>query len=45
MLTFILGTACVAGLWLYSKFRPLILWGKGFAGMTPVQASSLFGPA
>lgn len=45
MLTFILGTACVAGLWIYSRFRPLVLWGKDFAGMTPVQANSRFGPA
>lgn len=24
----IAGTACAFGLWLYSKFRPLHLWGK-----------------
>jgi hypothetical protein len=45
LLTFIVGTACVAGLWIYSKFRPLVLWGKDFASMTPVQANSRFGPA
>jgi flagellin-like protein len=28
VLTFVLGTACVLGLWLYSKFRPLVLWGR-----------------
>jgi hypothetical protein len=26
--TVFLGTACVAGLWLYSKFKPLSLWAK-----------------
>lgn len=29
--TLFLGTACVAGLWLLSKFRPLTLWGKNVA--------------
>jgi hypothetical protein len=28
VLTFVVGTACVAGLWLYSRFRPLVFWGR-----------------
>ena len=28
VLTLTVGTACVAGLWLYSKFRPLVLWAR-----------------
>jgi hypothetical protein len=44
LLTFVLGTACAAGLWVYSKFRPLILWGKEFA-YTPAQSESGFGSA
>ena len=28
VLTFAVGTACIAGLWLYSKVRPLVLWGR-----------------
>lgn len=28
MLTLFLGTACVVGLWLLSRFRPLELWAK-----------------
>lgn len=27
-LTAVIGTACVVGLWLFSKFRPLSLWAK-----------------
>lgn len=30
-LSIFLGTACVVGLWLYSKFKPLSLWGKNVA--------------
>ena len=26
--TFVFGAACVFGLWLFSKFRPLSLWAK-----------------
>ena len=28
MLTFVLGMPCVVGLWIYSKFRPIVLWCK-----------------
>jgi hypothetical protein len=28
VMTFVLGTPCVVGLWIYSKFRPIILWGR-----------------
>ena len=28
VLTFTVGSACVVGLWLYSKFRPLVLWAS-----------------
>jgi hypothetical protein len=27
-LTFTVGSACVLGLWFYSKFRPIVLWGR-----------------
>jgi hypothetical protein len=27
-LTFAVGIPCVAGLWLYSKFRPIVLWAR-----------------
>lgn len=28
LFTLFVGTACIAGLWLFSKFRSLSLWGK-----------------
>jgi hypothetical protein len=34
-MTFVTGTACIAGLWLYSKFRPLVLWGRNVLVQTP----------
>lgn len=29
LFTGLLGTACIFGLWLFSKVKPLSLWGKG----------------
>lgn len=45
VLTLVIGTACAAGLWIYSRFRPVVLWVKGFAQVAQVPGQSRFGPA
>jgi hypothetical protein len=47
VLTFAVGTACVAGLWLYARFRPLVLWASNVQVEPPerstwIQAASAF---
>lgn len=44
LLTFFVGMACVAGLWIYSRFRPVVLWGKNFAA-APAPTESRLGAA
>lgn len=39
VLTFVLGTACVVGLWVYSKFRPVVLWGRNFVNESDPEDS------